>query len=147
MNTLFDDKPDLKSDFESYWDVVPRKVSKKDAYKAYSRARVRNSAEFLKNAMLAYAQSRVGQDPKFSLHPATWLNAERWNDQDPATPSATTTPADVTAKKEREYQDKVFVAKMCLFSARHAPNVYDLREMVQRGDLTEEQAKKWPMMR
>jgi len=41
---------------------------------------------------MRYALQREGQDQKFTKHPATWLNAEGWNDE-PAKPAAFSTRA------------------------------------------------------
>jgi len=32
-----------------------------------------------------YAEARAGQDPQYTAHPATWLNAGRWDDEIQAT--------------------------------------------------------------
>ncbi|OKO71893.1 hypothetical protein AC630_31760 [Bradyrhizobium sp. AS23.2] len=33
------------------------------------------------NGAMRYAAERTGQDPKFTKHPATWLNGECWKDE------------------------------------------------------------------
>jgi hypothetical protein len=79
----------------AFWAAYPRKVSIGDAREAWAKAvrgeRVRgrpprpgpaDPAVIIKGAQL-YAQSRIGQDPTYTVHPATWLNKDRWND-DPA---------------------------------------------------------------
>ena len=69
------------SDFLKFWDVYPRKVGKKAAYRAFVNAQGGEAT----TAILAGAE-RFGNDPNLPLdanfipHPATWLNAGRWED-------------------------------------------------------------------
>ena len=39
-----------------------------------------DAAKFLLEAATEFAQSTLGQDPQYCPHPATWLNAGRWDD-------------------------------------------------------------------
>lgn len=68
--------------FEEFWDECPRKVGKGAARKAYATATVKKKTApaTLKDAMRLYAATRAGEDEKFTVHPSTWLNAERWLD-------------------------------------------------------------------
>lgn len=67
--------------FDELWSHYPRKVGKAAAKKA---ARIRLSAvpfDELMNATMNYAALRSGQDPAFTMHPATFYGpAERWRD-------------------------------------------------------------------
>jgi hypothetical protein len=67
--------------FEDFWAVVPRKIAKPSAQKAYAKALRQTDAATLRSAMARYAETRRGQDPQFTAHPATWLNAGRWADE------------------------------------------------------------------
>lgn len=67
--------------FEEFWSSVPRKVAKPMAQKAYAKALQHTDARTLIAAMRRYAESRIGQDPQYTAHPATWLNAGRWADE------------------------------------------------------------------
>ena len=70
---------------EQWWDAYPRKVSKKYALKCLDRIRKSGEVPFevLLSAVKFYARSVVGKDMKYVAHPASWLNAGRWDD-DPA---------------------------------------------------------------
>lgn len=68
------------AEFEEFWAIVPRKVAKGSARKAYARAIKKTDSKTIFSAMMAYAETRAGQDERFTAHPATWLNAERWAD-------------------------------------------------------------------
>lgn len=67
--------------FDAFWQEVPRKVAKATAVRAYRKALKSASPDVLKNAMRGYARSVQGKEEQFVVHPATWLNGERWNDQ------------------------------------------------------------------
>ncbi len=68
-------------DFETWWKSYPRRVDKGRARKAYATAAKKAPVEQLLAAAINYAASRAGQDPKFTKHPTTWLNAESWLDE------------------------------------------------------------------
>jgi hypothetical protein len=68
--------------FEEFWQAYPRKISKVAAAKAYAKAIGKASPEHLLNAVDGWKKSKVfSTDEQYIPHPATWLNAERWNDQ------------------------------------------------------------------
>lgn len=74
--------------FEGFWAAYPRKVAKRAALKAFRHALTRAShAEILAGAK-RYSASKP--DPKFTAHPASWLNADRWLDE-PVKPNVTVT--------------------------------------------------------
>lgn len=76
-----DDDPD----WSAFWTAYPRKVGKGQARKAWTTAiRKADPAAIIAGAK-AYGEQRHGQDPQYTAHPATWLNGERWADQQ-ATP-------------------------------------------------------------
>lgn len=68
--------------FDSFWNLYPKKVSKVSARKAWKKVR---PAEYqIVMAGLAAQVSSQGwkkDDGQWVPNPATWLNAERWNDE------------------------------------------------------------------
>lgn len=60
--------------------AYPRKVARAAALKAIKKALRQESFESLIEAVLAYAESRKGQDKQYTPYPATWFNQERWAD-------------------------------------------------------------------
>jgi hypothetical protein len=70
------------SGFEQFWSVYPRKTGKLAAEKAYAKAIecLRATPEEILEVARRYAEERRGADPKFTPHPATWLNQGRWSD-------------------------------------------------------------------
>lgn len=79
VTPLFAMPPQPKTAFDDFWAVYPRKVAKGDARRAWQKAiRVASPEEIIAGAM-RYARKA---EPPFICHPATWLNAERWADED-----------------------------------------------------------------
>lgn len=75
------DQP-YSDEFESWWKIYPRRAGgKRKAFAAYTRARTKVDDRCLMDAAMVYSDSRVGEDPRFTAHPTTWLNQERWNDE------------------------------------------------------------------
>jgi hypothetical protein len=78
--------------FEDWYRNYPKHVAKGAALKAYQRIIKTGeaSAADLLNGCMRYAAERDGQDPKYTKHPATWLNQKCWLDESaaPAAPSA-----------------------------------------------------------
>ena len=70
------------SNFEVFWKEVPKKVSKAQSKKIYEKLikdKVITESE-LTDKMKEYAEYVKGKDPKYILHPSTWLNQRRWED-------------------------------------------------------------------
>ena len=67
--------------FDEFWSVVPRKIAKDKARPAYLKALRSVDADTIIHGMARYAESRAGQDPQYTAHPASWLNAGRWADE------------------------------------------------------------------
>ncbi len=71
--------------FEEFYRAYPRHVGKLAAETAYRVAIARaTSAEILAGAS-RYAAATVGKDRQYIAHPATWLKAGRWADDDAKT--------------------------------------------------------------
>lgn len=78
-----------KSHFEIWWEAYPSKVGKRNAEAAYDKARKRLKdagkdphATMLAGLLKAKA-SRRWADPTYHIpNPQTWLNGDRWEDED-----------------------------------------------------------------
>ena len=68
--------------FEFFWTDYPRKIGKGAAKKAWKSAILKTSPATIAAATRIFASKQAGTDEKFIPHPATWLNAERWQDAD-----------------------------------------------------------------
>jgi len=82
-----DTKPEAPPGFDVFWTAYPRKVAKADALKAYVRLDPDDDLQ----AELLQALRRQStwpqwtkDDGQFIPHPASWLNARRWEDAPPA---------------------------------------------------------------
>lgn len=66
--------------FDEFWSLYPRRPneSKKDARAKFRIALRKVSWETLRAAVVAYAASRKGEDPRYTAMAETWLNKERW---------------------------------------------------------------------
>lgn len=91
-------RPDLKRtssspatppmEFEAFWDAYPRRVGKQAAIKAWAKAVKVTDPQHIINGAKSYAATVRDKDPQYTAHPSSWLNAGRWDDEQP-----TTTPA------------------------------------------------------
>ena len=68
-----------ESDFESFWENYPKKVDKGAAIRAFRKA-IRNlDPALVIDGAKAYAEDPNLPEKQFIKNPATWLNAEAWN--------------------------------------------------------------------
>lgn len=70
--------------FENFWAAYPRKIAKGAARKAFHQANARALADDIIAGAKRYAADK-SRDPKFTKHPATWLNSDCWLDELPST--------------------------------------------------------------
>lgn len=66
-------------EFEEWYATYPLHVGRIEAERAFLKARKTASLEQLIAGVKRYVASIT--DPKFTAHPATWLNAGRWSDE------------------------------------------------------------------
>lgn len=77
----------IDPDFRAFWDAYPRKVDKGHARKAWLTVMKKGGVD---PSVIIAGAIRYRNDPdrkpdiKFTAHPATWLNGERWADYDEA---------------------------------------------------------------
>lgn len=77
------DEEIIITDFDRFWEEYPKKVGKKEAKKAFGRAKKTTDAETMIRAVIA--QKSSGQwkrdNGRYIPNPATWLNQGRWDDE------------------------------------------------------------------
>lgn len=67
--------------FDEFYATYPKRVGRGRALTAWTKAvKKAPPAEIIAGAA-RYAVERAGQDPGFTAHPASWLNADRWLDE------------------------------------------------------------------
>ena len=69
-------------EFETWWQHYPKRVARKEAERAFLKARKTATLEQLIAGAKRYAASIT--DPKYTANPATWLNQGRWLDEYPS---------------------------------------------------------------
>lgn len=72
----------ITDEFEIWYAAYPRHVGRGAALRGYKTARTKAEPEILLRAATLYASKCKGMDQKFIPHAATWLNQERWLDED-----------------------------------------------------------------
>lgn len=75
-------EPDARSTFDLFWSIYPRKLAKGAAKKAWLKAVRSTEADRIIEAARRYRDDPDRSD-QFTAYPATWLNAERWDDDPP----------------------------------------------------------------
>lgn len=73
---------DLDYYLEELWDWYPRKVGKGQAKKALKAALKKVSFDEIYHPLVAYVETLDDKDKQFIPHLATWLNGERWADEE-----------------------------------------------------------------
>jgi hypothetical protein len=74
----------IEEAFGRFWAAYPRRAAKLAAAKAFAAAVKRGAdPEALIAGAARYAAERAGQDPRYTKHPATWLNGDCWADEPP----------------------------------------------------------------
>lgn len=78
--TLIKPNITIYAQFEEFWSVYPRKVSKRAALRAFESALGRTSFDALLAGAIRFANDRNLPSAEFIPHPSTWLNGDRWLD-------------------------------------------------------------------
>lgn len=76
-------KQDFSAEFDEVWNLYPKKQGKKQAGKAYEKARKAGvEKETIINGIQAYCENirEKNIDQKYIKHGSTWFNQECWND-------------------------------------------------------------------
>lgn len=71
--------PTIAEEFESFWQLYPKKVKRLDAMKAYAKARMQATAEQISNGVTQLLQN-MPDEWRYVPLASSWLNAERWTD-------------------------------------------------------------------
>ena len=89
--------------FEEFWSAYPKKADKRPAQKAFASALKRSTFDELMAGVIAYKELVKDTDVKFIKNPATWLNADAWENE--IQPSAESEAAErARLRKQRDLQ-------------------------------------------
>jgi hypothetical protein len=74
--------------FDCFWAAYPKRVARGAARKAFAAAiKAGTDPEEIIEGARRFCTERAGADPRYTAHPATWLNGERWTDESAARPN------------------------------------------------------------
>lgn len=95
--------------FEAFWSEYPKKVKKPDAIRAWKKIPTTVDPGSIMDGLMRWKKSDqwTRDGGRFIPNPATWLNAQQWNDDVPA-PSAAQKPdaRDVHGYEQRSYENE-----------------------------------------
>jgi len=78
-NNIFKNNERTLSDFERFWEVYPKKTDKGAARRAFTTAIKKTDVEEIISKAKAYGEDPNLPEKQFVKYPASWLNAEAWN--------------------------------------------------------------------
>lgn len=105
------------ANFDDFWLLYPRRVARKDAFKAWHRLTPAQQLQAMV-AIVAWRKEWAKREIEFVPHAATWLNGWRFDDELPVAPSsgaASHQPAQLPeqgAKTEMPQHVRDLIAKM-----------------------------------
>lgn len=67
--------------FNEFWKEYPRRLDKGAAFKAFRSALKRSNFEDILAGAIKYAKDPL-RDPEYTKYPATWLNADSWENEE-----------------------------------------------------------------
>lgn len=75
--------------FEEFWRAYPRRTAKAAAKKSWERAtqKIKADPDAIMAGVRRYVEACVGKDQQYIAHPATWLNQQRWLDEEAEKPA------------------------------------------------------------
>jgi len=107
--------------FDEFWKEYPKKSDLKPARKAFMKALYRAAFPDILAQTIAYANSVKGQHPKYIKNPATWLNADAWeNHYPPSDEDMAAERARIRKQREREESAR-FLAEQAERAKTSAP--------------------------
>lgn len=82
-NTIVEVVDDKDLWFSEFWKLYPRKVAKANAEKAFKK-KCKSESDYtaIMRGLQNYIKACKGKDSQYIAHPATWINGERWNDEE-----------------------------------------------------------------
>ena len=106
-NTLFNGPEIIEEIYQAY----PKNVAPKPAKKAISEALKKVNADYLLAAVKEFATAKEGADKQYLPNPATWFNAECWNDDRETWKCNRGSPQKVMSSAERREQNNIDAMK------------------------------------
>ena len=108
-------KKNIDAHFLEFWNAYPRKLDKAKAFRAFKSALRRASFEDILAGVIAY-RNDPARNPEFTKYPATWLNADSWEN------AAGSGPSPHAEKNLKEIErSKAFLQEQKELEAQAAP--------------------------
>lgn len=82
----------IRTDFVAFWEIVPHKIGKESAGRAWQKLSWPERAEAQARVRVFYEWFKRTYPTASPLHPATYLNGKRWQDEAIATKMAGMSP-------------------------------------------------------
>ena len=102
-------KSPTEIEFDSFWEVYPRRQAKGAALVAWKKALKKVSAQTIIDGAIRFS-SDPNRNPEFTPHATTWLNQERWADEALPEKSSNQTRTESSVMRALEIAQK-FVAE------------------------------------
>lgn len=96
QKTITKETPAADAAFIEFWTIYPRRAQKAKARKAFTDALKKVPRETILTGAARYRDD-PNRKPEYTAHPASWLNAERWDDDPEPTPAPPLTAAQARA--------------------------------------------------
>lgn len=96
-------------EFESFWNLYPKKVDKRLAEKSFQKARKRATLEVILSGAERYRDD-PNRLPEFTKNPSTWLNADAWENAPEPPRGRKLTNAENAALLALKYQQQALEA-------------------------------------
>jgi len=117
--------------FDQFWNACKRKVGKAAARKAFDRQCKTHDAETIIEAMEVWSTSNHASHPVLGrLHPSTWLNQERFLDDQSIWFETDDGPTTFAAQKRKNTDDAFSIARRMHEQGISADDVY--REQIKQ---------------
>ena len=104
--TIKNTKEDFLDLFEEFWNNYPQKKDKGAAYKAFKSALNRAKFEDILAGAIRYKNDPT-RKPEFTKYPATWLNADSWENDYQSPDDSAQRRREAERQKSREFIDEM----------------------------------------
>jgi len=89
--------------FDEFWKEYPKKSDKRVALKAFKSALTRATFDQILAGVIAYRQATESIEQRFVKNPATWLNADAWENEIQPSPDSEAAQR-ASQRRDRELQ-------------------------------------------
>lgn len=127
--------PESNPQFNEFWQAYPRKESKQEALRAFTKAIRTTALPTMLQALQSQCQSQQWAIQKIIPHPATWLNQKRWESEVQPEPTKTAEMSPMMLSIKSKELDRLLEAMRTL------KNSYD-----EHREMTPQDRAKWQEM-